>query len=223
MENAFLLGWIRDAGRLALNGRGGTLKVEQTSFDRFLLTLHGNREEAGKLVVHIRRRVATFAECNRVPDAEGFADKVMDVLEREAQREEIRCLGSLAYAVARRVLMEAWREASRAPSPFDDGLSGCQRAVPPASEEPQDRSLSEKRSECLHRCLQTLNREDRELIIRYHQLKGGAEKLYRARKELAQNYGTGSRNLALRIHRIRKHKLDPCVVDCTKSSSAAMK
>jgi DNA-directed RNA polymerase specialized sigma24 family protein len=204
-------------------GREGTLKVEQTSFDRFLLTLHGNREEAGKIVVHIRQRVATFAECNRVPDAEGFADKVMDVLEREAQREEIRCLGSLAYAVARRVLMEAWREARRVPSPIDDGFSGCQLGGTPTSEELQDRSLSEKRSECLHRCLQTLNREDRELIIRYHQLKGGEEKLYRARKELAQRYGIRCGSLALKVHRIRKHKLDPCVVDCTESSSAAMK
>jgi DNA-directed RNA polymerase specialized sigma24 family protein len=199
------------------------LKVEQTSFDRFLLTLHGNREEAGKIVVHMRRRVATFAECNRVPDAEGFADKVMDVLEREAQREEIRSLGSLAYAVARRVLMEAWREARGAPSPIDDGFSRCRRAEPPASEEPQDRSLSEKRSECLHRCLQTLNREDRELIIRYHQLQGGEQKLYRARKELAQKYGVRCGSLALKVHRIRKHKLDPCVVDCSKRPSTLMK
>ena len=66
--------------------------MEQTSFDRFLLTLHGNREEAGRIVVDIRRRVVAFAESNRVPDAEGFADRVMDVLEREAQREAIRSL-----------------------------------------------------------------------------------------------------------------------------------
>jgi DNA-directed RNA polymerase specialized sigma24 family protein len=191
--------------------------VQQASFDRFLLTLHGNREEAGKIVVDIRRRVVTFAESNKVLDAEGFADKVMDVLEREAQREEIRSLGSLAYAVARRVLMEAWREARRAPSPIDAGFLEFQRAGPPVSEELQDGSLSEKRSQCLQRCLQTLNGEDRELIIRYHQLRGGEEKLYRARKKLAQKYGTGSRSLALRIHRIRKHKLDPCVVDCAKT------
>ena len=199
------------------------MEVERTSLDRFLVTLHRNREEAGKIVVDIRRRVATFAESNRVPDAEGFADKVMDVLERQAQREEIRSLRSLAYAVARRVLMEAWREAKRAPSPIDDGFLGFQRPGPPAREEPQDRSLSEKRSQCLHRCLQRLNWEDRELIIRYHQLKGDEEKLYRARKKLAQNYGTGSGSLALRIHRIRKHKLDPCVVDCSKSPSTVMK
>ena len=195
----------------------------QTSLDRFLLTLHRNREEAGKIVVDIRRRVTIFAESNRVPDTEGFADKVMDVLEREAQREEIRSLGSMAYAVARRVLMEAWREVRRAPSPIDDGFLGFQRAGPPAGEEHQDGSPSEKRSQCLHRCLQTLDREDRELIIRYHQLKGGNEKLYRARKELARKYGIGSGSLALRIHRIRKHKLDPCVVDCTKNLSTVTK
>ena len=196
------------------------LKVERTSFDRFLLTLHRNREEAGKIVVDIRRRIATFAESNGVPDAEGFADKVMDVLEREAQREQIRCLGSLAYAVARRVLMEAWREAKRAPSSIDDGFRRFQPAGPPASEGLQDESLSEKRSQCLHQCLQKLNREDRELIIRYHQLQGGEGKLYRDRKKLAQKYGIGPRNLALRIHRIRKDKLDPCVVNCMKSSAA---
>jgi DNA-directed RNA polymerase specialized sigma24 family protein len=201
----------------------GMLKVERTSFDRFLLTLHGNREEAGKIVVDIRRRVATFAESNRVPDAEGFADKVMDVLEREAQREEIRSLGSLAYAVARRVLMEAWREAKRAPSPIDDRSLGFQRAGPPASEGLQDELLSEKRSQCLRRCLQKLNREDRELIIRYHRLEGGEGKLYRDRRKLARKYGIGSRNLALRIHRIRKHKLDPCIVDCSRSLAAVMK
>ena len=197
--------------------------MERTSFDRFLLTLHRNREQAGKIVVDTRRRVETFAESNRVPDPEEFADKVMDVLEREAQREEIRSLGSLAYGVARRVLMEVWRETKRAPFPIDDGFPWVQRAGPPASEGLQERSLSEKRSQCLHRCLQTLNREDRELIIRYHQLKGGEEKLYRARKKLAQKYGFGSRKLALRIHRIRKDKLDPCVVHCTKSLSAVMK
>jgi DNA-directed RNA polymerase specialized sigma24 family protein len=198
------------------------MKVERTSFDRFLLTLHRNREEAGKIVVDTRRRVATFAESNRVPDAEGFADKVMDVLERESQREEVRCLRSLAYAVARRVLMEAWREAKRAPSSIDNGFLGFQHAAPPASETLQDESLSEKRSQCLHRCVQTLNTEDRELIIRYHQLMGGEEKVYQARKKLAQRYGIGSRNLALRIHRIRKYKLDPCIVDCTRSLSTEM-
>jgi DNA-directed RNA polymerase specialized sigma24 family protein len=198
--------------------------VERTSFDRFLLSLHRDREEAGKIVVNLRQRVATFAECNKVPDTEGFADKVLDVLEREAQREEIRSPGSLAYGVARRVLMESWRDTKRAPLRIDDGPSDVQRVEqPPAGEGLPDGSSPEKRILCLQRCLQTLNQEDRELIIRYHQLKGGGEKLYRARKELAQKYGTGSRNLALRIHRIRKHKLDPCVVDCTKRSSAAMK
>jgi len=54
--------------------------VEQTSLDRFLLVLHRNREEAGRIVVDIRRRIAAFAESNKVADAEGFADKVMDVL-----------------------------------------------------------------------------------------------------------------------------------------------
>ena len=54
--------------------------MEQTSLDRFLLVLHRNREEAGRIVVDIRRRIAAFAESNKVADAEGFADKVMDVL-----------------------------------------------------------------------------------------------------------------------------------------------
>ena len=197
--------------------------MERMSFDRFLLTLHRDREEAGKIAVDVRRRVTTFAESNRVPDAEGFADKVMDVLEREAQREEIRSLGSLAHAVARRILMEAWRENKRAPLPIEDGFLCVQRGGPPANEGLQEGSLSERRSQCLHECLQKLNREDRELIIRYHQLKGGEEKLYQARKKLAQKYGIRSRNLALIIHRIRKHQLDPCVVDCTKSLSAVMK
>jgi len=197
--------------------------VERTSFDRFLLTLHRDREEAGKIVVDMRRRVTAFAECNRVPDAEGFTDKVMDVLEREAQKEEIRSLGSLAHAVARRILMEAWREIKRAPLPIEDGFLCVQRAGPHANEELQDGSLSEKRSQCLHDCLQKLNPEGRELIIRYHQLKGGEEKLYQARKKLAQKYGIRSGNLALIIHRIRKHKLEPCIVDCTKSLSAITK
>lgn len=197
--------------------------MEQTSLDRFLLVLHRNREEAGRIVVDIRRRIAAFAESNKVADAEGFADKVMDVLEKEAQREEIRSPGSLAYAVARRVLMEAWRETKRAPLSIDGGAPGFRPAEPPASEGVQEGSLAEKRSLYLHRCLQTLDREDRELIIRYHQLKGSENKLYRARKQLARKYGIRTGNLALRIHRIRKDKLDPCVVDCLKRLSAAMK
>src|SRR5262249_52275282 len=145
------------------------------------------------------------------------------VLEKEAQREEIRSPSSLAYAVARRVLMEAWRETKRAPLRIDRGAPGVRPAGPPARGGGQKGSLAEKRSLCLPRFPPTLDREDRELIIRYHQLKGSENKLYRARKQLARKYGIRTGNLALRIHRIRKDKLDPCVVDCLKRLSAAMK
>lgn len=113
------------------------------------------------------------------------------------------------HGVARLVLMEAAR-AERNDSPLpDDGV--LQVAV----SEPEPVEV-ETRSRCLDDCLEGFSTADRELILAFYGVDKGRARIEH-RKRLAASLGMTPNALRVKAHRLRRHRLEPCIVECLRS------
>ena len=185
--------------------------LTQGAFDRLLALLDEDRGRAGEAYVAARRRLVKFFEWNGSGAPEEHADETINRVARKVEEgEEVRAPAAYFLAVARLVLLEAYkkREAERA------GLDGLARQDESAVEaEPAD-----ARRECLERCLDELPRESRELIVEYYREEKGAKIEWRRR--LAERHGLSSTNaLRIRAHRIRA-QLEECARACVESEGA---
>lgn len=72
------------------------------------------------------------------------------------------------------------------------------------------------RLDCLERCLETLPPEDAFLIVRYYDGETNAKE---HRKCLAQLYKMKIENLTLKVSRLRRRVLEPCVKRCVDKGS----
>jgi RNA polymerase sigma factor (sigma-70 family) len=170
------------------------------SFDALLARLDPDRERAGERYEVLRQKVLRIFEARGCASAEDLVDETLDrVTRRLEEGENILDLSAYIGGVARRVAREAWLRQTR--------MAG-EEAVPPAAAadaEPEDEELI---AECFERCLASLPRESRELILKYY--CGERREKIDGRQAMADRLGLSLNALRNRAHRIRG-KLEDCI------------
>ena len=169
------------------------------AFDRLLLWLNPDREQAGRKYEEIRRKLITILSCRGCTCPEDLTDETMNRVTRRVPQIIDNYLGDPAlyfYGVAHKVHLEWLRRNGRALVP------------PPAPDPPEE---TEQEHECLEQCMEHLTSKSRELVSQYHREEKKAK--IDGRKELADRLGIGVNALRIRAHRIRAG-LQECVVLC---------
>ena len=169
------------------------------AFDRLLLWLNPDREQAGRKYEEIRRKLITILSCRGCTCPEDLTDETMNRVTRRVPQIIDNYLGDPAlyfYGVAHKVHLEWLRRNGRALVP------------PPAPDPPEE---TEQEYECLEQCMEHLTSKSRELVSQYHREEKKAK--IDGRKELADRLGIGVNALRIRAHRIRAG-LQECVVLC---------
>jgi RNA polymerase sigma factor (sigma-70 family) len=192
----------------APEGPDPRVALNRTAFEKLLSWLGPDRERAGQAYERIRCRLVKLFECRGCRDPEELADVTIDrVGRRIAEGEEIRTSDPAGYfyGVARNVLREAWRRRR-----LEDQARGVSEAMlawddPGRAESPP---ISQRKLDCLERCLEALPPDERELILAYY--RRGDRVLVQARRELAERLGLPLNALRVRAHRIRS-RLEGCV------------
>lgn len=186
-------------------GKGRELTVEE--FEALLSQLHPDRERAAENYETIRRKLIRFFEWRGCASPEDLADETINrAARRMAEGVELRSSDPYGYfcGIAHLLYKEALRRAVREHKALESGEWS------PASLE-DDAEPSDRRLDCLRRCLSRLPPDQRDLVLRYHQ---GENKIHN-RKMLSEQMRVPMNALRIRVHRIRC-KLKDCVQDCLK-------
>jgi DNA-directed RNA polymerase specialized sigma24 family protein len=172
------------------------------AFEGLLAALCPDRDAAAGRYLEVHRNLVRLFEWRGCPRPEEYADETMNRCARKIQEgQEIRDVATYAVGVARMLLREMGREKEtqsldQAPEP---------RALPVPEPE------SERRMECLRRCLAQLSPGNRDLILHYYQGDKG-EKI-RNRKILSELFSIPANVLRMRALRLRE-SLHACAEEC---------
>jgi DNA-directed RNA polymerase specialized sigma24 family protein len=208
-------------------GEGGALPAERLrgltpeGFDALLTQLSPDRDRAGEIYETIRRKLVRLFEWRGCGSPEDLTDETINrVARRLAEGVELRSSDPYGYfcGVAHLVYKEVLRRASREHRAIVEGGGW----PPPAFDDGGERS--DRRLDCLRRCLGQLAPEQRDLVLRYHQGKSNqgksgqgknepGENNIRNRQKLADEAGIPMNALRIRVHRLRR-KLESCVHAC---------
>ncbi len=170
------------------------------SFERLLLWLNPNREQAGKKYEDIRRKLIKILTCRGCAYPEELADETINRVTRKVPEIVDNYIGDPAlyfYGVAHKVHLEYARKKR-------------DLVLPTVPDPPED---MERDYECLEQCMERLTSKSRELVLEYYQDEKQA-KIDR-RKRLADRLGIELNALRIRAHRIRAN-LQQCVFECIK-------
>ena len=192
---------------MALDPAGGTQHPKWSltgdAFESLLAALYPDRDAAANRYLEIHGNLVRLFEWRGCPRPEEYADETMNRCARKIQEgQEIRDVATYSVGVARMLLHEMsrakeTRSLDQAPEP---------RAMP-VEPEPE----SERRVECLRRCLARLSSGNRDLILHYYQGEKG-EKI-RNRKRLGELFSIPANVLRMRALRLRE-SLHACVMEC---------
>lgn len=187
----------------------------QEDFDKLLNLLDPIREEAERKYEDIYQRLIVFFEYNKCLTPEECADETVDrVIKKIKEGTKITTSPpNFFHGVARFVLLECQKEKKLEPIENVPSTKLCTDAPDELLEKEAERKMSEKRLECLERCMQKLQPDERYLILEYYpeETNGRIEK----RKVLAEKLGIPNGALRIRALRIRG-ELQKCIEDCLK-------
>jgi RNA polymerase sigma factor (sigma-70 family) len=186
-----------------------------SGYEMLLVRLDQNRVKADHDFHELRRKLIKIFECRRCFDPPACADDaIARVARRMSEGEEIANIKSYLIGVARLIALEEHR--SRRTSNIDDLETGVEMADP-ANQETEliERTMKERRLDCLRRCLDELPPESRDLALSYYELD--KDQKIAGRKELAKRVGISEETLRKRAQRLRE-KLESCVTKCLDPS-----
>ncbi|HSB10806.1 MAG TPA: hypothetical protein VLM38_15060 [Blastocatellia bacterium] len=178
--------------------------INQDAFDRFLVWLDPDRDQAGAKYEEIRRRLIKIFACRGCSTGEELADETINRVIRRMQDIADSYSGDPAlyfYGVARNVHLE---HVKKNPVVF-----------PPLPPDPPEQK--EQEYGCLERCMSVLTPENRLLMLEYYKEERQAKIVHR--KELAEQLGIALNALRIRAHRIRAG-LQVCVENCLQQQVA---
>jgi DNA-directed RNA polymerase specialized sigma24 family protein len=171
------------------------------SFDRFLSSLHADRDQAARQYELLRRKLIGLFRWRRCLFPEELADEVFDrMLRKIADGEQIRDPLTYWRGIARKVYLEVLKSEGKRRAALDE----MQQSPPEGCRAGE----IEERLECLRRCLDSFTPENRELILGYYQMDRAAKIQFR--KGLARLLAIPMNALRIRAHRLRE-KLEACV------------
>ncbi|HSF23491.1 MAG TPA: hypothetical protein VLE20_04630 [Blastocatellia bacterium] len=178
--------------------------LSQEAFDSCLAWLDPDRDRAGEKYEEIRRKLIKIFAHRGCSIAEELTDEAINRVSRRVPDIAGTYVGDPAlyfYGVAQKVYLE---HVKKRPDP---------KPIPP----PEPTEEVERNYECLERCMEGLDPESRELILKYYQQEKRAKIDHR--KELADRLGIALNTLRMRVHRI-KTILQQCVGECLNKSEA---
>jgi len=181
-------------------------EVTPEAFARFLSWLSPDAETAGDRYREIHRRLVKIFACWGCPCPEDLADRTLDRVAAKADEVREGFEGDpfpYVLGVARNVRREDYRSHSRArnrPGP---------ESPPPVGDE--ERVAQEAKLRCLDRCLaESLNAEERQLLLQYYREPRAASA---SRKAVAELQGLSGTTLRKRTQRYRQ-RLQECLRRC---------
>jgi DNA-directed RNA polymerase specialized sigma24 family protein len=188
--------------------------LSQAGFSSFLGWLDQGSDSGGESYLEMRRRLVSYFDRKncRLPDE--LADETLNRVARRLEEE-----GSITdttpahycYIVAKFVFLEYLRRQERGQVSLDE-LSSSSGAEPAAASSSRDEiDREERRLDCLDRCLRSLEKPNRELIVEYY--RGEQRTKIEARRGLAERFGITANALSIRACRIRG-RLEDCVGEC---------
>ncbi len=179
--------------------------LRQTDFDRLLLWLDLNPEQAGELYEKIRWRLIAILASRGCKVPEELADETIDRVAHRVRDIEATYVGDKSlYFLG--VMNNVHHEYLKRPR--------LSELAPP----PDDSVVKEQTYLCLDKCIEKLTPHAREIIEQYYAADKRAK--INLRKRIAAALGISNSNLRLRALRIRA-KLQVCIEQCLESSQTA--
>jgi DNA-directed RNA polymerase specialized sigma24 family protein len=183
------------------------------AFRQFLKWLDEGVESNGQRYLEMRRRLVHYFDRKNCLSPDDLADETLSRVARRL-REEGDIIDTpparYCYIVAKFVFLEYQRRPGRrqvsldAPSEFSEVGSRLGTPSGPDNEAEANRKLLD----CLERCLQELDQDNRELIFEYY--RGEQRVKIENRRKLAARLGVTMNALSIRACRIRE-TLEACV------------
>jgi len=186
--------------------------LTQTGFDKLLLTLDADREQAGAKYESLRVRLIKFFEWRNCERAEELTDAVFDrVIKKVAMGEQIENIAAYAATVAQFIFKEDCRRRERLFESIED-VPEAQIAAQ-ANAFAEESETEDERMNCLEKCLAEFSGENRRLVIAYYDTD--ERTMIATRKRLADEMKISLNILRIRVCRL-KAKLEDCTRDCCR-------
>lgn len=192
--------------------------VTKEAFERLLVSLDPNREQAGQIYESVRRKLIEFFEARGSHSPEDHTDETINrVARRVEEGENVREPARYFYGVARLLWMETLRLREKEPIALE--------LAPPAvaiDHEVQENLVQERerRLDCFEVCLHQLPPANRVLIVEYYKEEKGLK--IEQRKRQAGLLNMSQNALRLRACRIRGD-LGQCINSCLERSTGDTK
>lgn len=179
---------------------GGRHDLTPEQLEALLASLHSDREKAGERYEEIRRRLIRFFEWRGCEHADELTDETINRVAKQLAGDLSLRSDPYAYfcGVARLVSLEDMRRETREHRALESHAWTSGDAGPEEDPDP--------RLDHLRHCLDVLPREQRALLLRYHQ----GERRIQDRKSLCEELRIEMNALRIRVHRIRR-KVETCV------------
>lgn len=196
----------------------GTKKwvLTDSAFAGLLRWMDADEHRAGEKYERLRQKLCFYFEHKGCASPDDLADQTFDRVARKLDSGEDLSgaePSSYCYGVAHKILQEYWRSPSQTTISLDSqplvGDSPGNAVF--SSEQENEYQETEHHLDCLHRCLQLLSPEDRELIVKYYE--GDHRDRITSRHELAERLGISPGSLRIRALRIRE-QLRECIRRC---------
>lgn len=187
--------------------------LTQTGFDKLLVTLDADREQAGAKYESLRGRLIKFFEWRNCESAEELTDVVFDrVIRKIAEGEQIQNVNAYSATVAQFVFKEDCRSRSRRTQSIEDTkeIENLVQMNGFVEEEIDDSQMN-----CLEKCLAEFSDENRRVIVAYYDTD--ERTMIATRKRLADLLDVSLNVLRIRVCRL-KAKLEDCTKDCCGKS-----
>jgi DNA-directed RNA polymerase specialized sigma24 family protein len=188
------------------------------AFRQFLIWLDDGVDSEGERYLEMRRRLARYFDRRNCSSPDELADETLNRVARKLE-EKGEIVGAspahYCYIVAKFVFLEFGRRSEHNQTSLDDA-QGSGRVMPylaVPSRPDVDAVAKEKLFDCLERCLDKLQPEDRELILDYY--RGEQRAKIERRAELAARFGLTLNALSIRACRLRS-KLEISVSACVQ-------
>lgn len=172
---------------------------DKEAFDKLLLWLDPDREQAAKKYETIRFRLIRIFAAKGCPDPEDLIDESFNVAALKIDWLLEHFVGDPAlyiHGIAKMLFKE------QKPKPIPE---------PPPMPDPV---FLEQRSVCLDQCLDQLtNSRERDLVLRYH--AHDKQERIRTRRQLAEEWGCTINALRIKVCHIHA-RLRPCIQECLR-------
>ena len=188
--------------------------LTQLAFSRLLEWLDDGVDSQGETYLEMRRRLVMYFDRRNRLSADELADETLNRIGRTLEKTTItiRPPARYCYVVAKFVLLEDFRR-ERQHVALDESRSEASAIGARVARVDDGMALTERRLECLDRCLDELKPEQRELVVDYYR-DTRRQKIER-RREIAKRLGISMNALGIRACRIRS-QLETCVEACRK-------